>query len=138
VRLLTTREHSRLELAQKLASRGHAEAVIAAQLDRLEAEGLLDEGRFTEAFVRSRQSRGQGPLRIRMELRQRGVEDSLIEAYLDERSAEWQACLRAVHDAKYGATLPSDRKEQARRARFLEFRGFSAEQIRRLLWQNGG
>ena len=102
----------------------------------MQDEGLLDDQRFTEVFVRSRQSRGQGPLRIRAELRQRGVDESVIDAHLDEGASDWQQCLRSAHDGKYGNQLPSDFKERARRARFLEYRGFSAEQIRRLLWHN--
>lgn len=91
---------------------------------------LLSDERFTEQYLNSRRQRGYGPLRIRAELRERGVDEGLIEAYLDERDEGWVKCLRQAHNKKYGDTLPRDFKEQARRARFLQYRGFSADLIR--------
>jgi regulatory protein len=59
VELLARREHSRLELERKLATRGFPEAVIAPALDALEHSGLLVAARFTESFIRSRIAKGQ-------------------------------------------------------------------------------
>jgi len=83
--------------------------------------------------VASRLSRGVGPERIGAELRQRGISDQLIGRHLDQAAEFWMRHLRQVHDRKYGSDLPRDRKEQARRARFLLQRGFSVQQIRDLL-----
>ncbi|NND37435.1 MAG: hypothetical protein HKN81_09915, partial [Gammaproteobacteria bacterium] len=38
-----------------------------------------------------------------------------------------------VHDRKYGGAAPADYRERARRSRFLQYRGFSGEQIRSAL-----
>jgi len=100
------------------------------------AQGLLSDQRFAEQFVASRVDRGAGPVRIGVELRQRGVSDALIRRYLDQDPELWRDRLRQVHDRKYGSGLPQDRREQARRARFLLQRGFTGEQIRDLLRQD--
>ena len=100
------------------------------------ARGLLSDERFAEEFVGSRMRRGVGPVRIGAELRQRGVSDELIGRYLDQDPELWMDRLRQVHDRKYGSGPPQDRKEQARRARFLLQRGFTGEQIRDLLRQD--
>jgi regulatory protein len=133
VRLLRGREHSRAELAAKLRSRGLVEQDIGATLDDLVARGLLSDRRFVEQFVASRMSRGAGPMRIGAELRRRGVSDELIERYLERDPELWMRQLRQVYDRKYGSLPPRDRKEQARRARFLQQRGFTGEQIWSLL-----
>jgi hypothetical protein len=74
--LLARREHARGELEFKLASGGVEADAIRRVLDALEARGLLSEERFAEQFVRSRRNRGQGPRRIREELRRRGIGDA--------------------------------------------------------------
>lgn len=133
MRLLSAREHSRSELAGKLRSRGFPNEAVEPILDDLVVRGLLSDERFVEQFVASRIGRGAGPVRIGAELRQRGVGDQLIGRYLDQDPELWMQQLRQVHDRKYGDGLPQDRKEQARRTRFLLQRGFIGEQIRRLL-----
>ena len=131
VDLLARREHSRLELTRKLAARGFPEDVIAPALDELERSGALADERFTASFVRSRVAKGQGPSRIRAELVQRGIAGA-AEA-LREAEVDWRAAIRAVRSKKFGPDVPSDYRERARQARFLEYRGFSSEQIRAAL-----
>ena len=77
--LLARREHGRVELTRKLRSRGAADELIEAALDRLAEEGLLSEARYLEAFVSYRARSGYGPLRIREELTQRGLARSDVE-----------------------------------------------------------
>jgi len=69
--LLARREHTRLELERKLADREFDSTVIGDVLDRLQEDGLLDEDRFIESFVRTRVGKGHGPARIQAELGQR-------------------------------------------------------------------
>ena len=131
--LLSRREHSTRELRDKLLARGYEDGEIAPALEHLSQEGLLSDERFVESFVHSRMQRGSGPVKIRAELRQRGVVDSLVEAYLDERDKIWIENGEAVRHKKFGCELPGDFKERARQARFLQYRGFTSEQIRRVL-----
>ena len=131
--LLARREHSTQELRDKLLARGFEDDVITPALQTLSREGLLSDERFTESFIHSRVDRGSGPLKIRAELRQRGVADELITAWLDERDQVWLERAEAVRCKKFGSTLPVEYKEKARQARFLQYRGFTPEQTRRLL-----
>ncbi|MEW8238607.1 MAG: regulatory protein RecX [Candidatus Thiodiazotropha taylori] len=133
VRLLAAREHSQQELRRKLLSRHYDEALIEQVLDDLTSASLQSDGRFAESFVESRVRKGQGPLRIRMELRERGISQALIDEVLVPYEDEWQQLLGEVHDAKYGAIRAESNKELVKRARFLESRGFPSEMIRRLL-----
>ena len=127
--LLARREHSRAELVRKLAAQGTAEEVDKV-LCQLEAEGLLSDARFAEAYVRSHGER-LGGARLKQALRERGVGDGLAEAPLAALPAEIERA-RAVWRRKF-ASPPGDAREWARQARFLQGRGFAAEIIRRLL-----
>lgn len=77
--------------------------------------------------------KGQGPIRIRLELKERGIEAGLIDRYLEAYRDEWQSLLEQVHDAKFGAGRTRESRELAKRVRFLEYRGFPGEMIREFL-----
>jgi regulatory protein len=130
LRLLARREHSRAELARKLAAEGSHEEVQAV-LDRLEQTGLLSDARFTEAFVSSRAAR-LGNARLRRDLRLKGIADELIAAALPAGAESEADRARAVRQRKFGAA-PADRAGYARQARFLQSRGFAADIIRKVL-----
>jgi len=131
--MLARREHSERELSRKLASRGYDEAVIGETVDGLVADGLLSNDRFVESFVHSRYQRGQGPLKIRAELRERGIGDAMIEDCLESYTDRWRELAGEVREKKFGATLPGDFRERSRQMRFLQQRGFDTEQIRSVL-----
>ena len=136
---LSRREHATHELFQKLLAKEEYEAdEISEALARLADQGLLSDQRFTEAFINQRFNRGAGPLKIRAELRQKGVSDAMIGTYLNERDVLWCKSAQAVYVKKYGLEYPSDLKEKARQNRFLQSRGFSGEQIRYAMRGNDG
>jgi len=132
LKLLARREHSARELARKLAARGYAADEVAETLAALAAKSLLSDERFCESYVHHRITRGYGPLRIRHELVQRGVDAQLIEQVLDQADVDWRRHLAEVRAGKFGSRMPAGFAEQARQGRFLQQRGFSTEDIRRL------
>jgi regulatory protein len=133
LRLLASREHSRAELLGKLKARSGADACLEPLLDALEAERCLSDRRYAEGYIESRRRKGYGPLRIHREL---GVDVNLIDELLDETDTAWNEHLQAVCRKKFGARAPADYRERAKRARFLEYRGFAVAQIRNLLWED--
>jgi len=135
--LLARREHGRREVTRKLATRGFPAEIVAAVVAALESSGALAEARFTETFVRSRVGKGRGPQRIRSELAQRGVADADVALALGDADVDWLATARAARRKRFGAAPPSDFRERARQARFLEYRGFSRDQIRAALELDG-
>ncbi len=134
---LSRREHATHELFQKLLAKEVYEADdISAALVRLTDQDLLSDERFTEAFIHQRANRGSGPLKIRAELRQKGISDAMIETFLDERNVLWCKNAQAVYLKKYGSEFPLDLKVKVRQNRFLQSRGFSSEQIRYAMRDN--
>jgi regulatory protein len=102
---------------------------VAAALDGLAAQQLQDDARFVEVFVRSRVARGQGPARIAQELRQRGIAEAAVRAALDGSEHDWTSLARDALRRQFKAP-PADLRSRARQVRFLEYRGFTAGQIR--------
>ncbi|WP_457969609.1 recombination regulator RecX [Pseudomonas sp. R4-84] len=130
--LLARREHGRVELTRKLRQRGAPDELIDAALDRLTEEGLLSEARYLESFVSYRARSGYGPVRIREELGQRGLQRADIESALRESGIDWQQQLAETWRRKFSGHLPIDIRERAKQGRFLAYRGYSMEMINRL------
>jgi regulatory protein len=130
--LLARREHATKEMRDKLVGKGIAPQLVDDTLEKLAAEGLLSDRRFVEAFVRARRNRGYGPLHIRAELKQRGIDDVLIADFIDPNDRQWSDSIRDVWHKRFGDHLPANIKERSRQTRFLQYRGFTSEQISRL------
>ncbi len=128
--LLSRREHSLRELRQKLTRRFGDEDLIEHELQRLVDENLQSDKRFAESFLRQRISRGHGPVRIRQEMRQRGMSDSQIDAALQEEDPNWYDLAQETYRRKYGELSPEDIREKAKRSRFMQYRGFGLEYFR--------
>lgn len=134
VDLLSRREHSQLELQRKLAAKGYDSDEIDEVLFRLIEDRLQSDERYAESYVRQRLEKGCGPLRIRQELKQKGVPDHLVDHSLSEHEDKWVGMAQRVYEKKY-AEPPSDFKERGKRVNFLRYRGFSMDQINIILNQ---
>lgn len=130
--LLSRREHSYQELFNKLRLRSFEEEEISQALDRLKAEKLLDDERFTESYLHFRVNKGFGPLRIKHELSEKGVDSELIQSQMEVYQSLWQELMEKQRIRKFGAEIPADYKEKMKQARFLQNRGFAAESVMRL------
>lgn len=124
VRLLARREYSRFELARKLGTRGHPDDLIEEIVGSLTRAGLQSDERFAQAFVRSALGRGQGPLKIRAGLTERGVDSDIASVYFDLDADEWNERAANALRKRFGPAPVENRADWAKRARFLAARGF--------------
>ena len=131
--LLAGRDFARNELAHRLLRRGYQAAIVTTVVEGLAAQRLLSESRFVEQFIRQHAGRGHGPVRIRVELRERGVAQGDIDEGLSAATEDWAGIARETRRKRFGLSPPGDYRERARQARFLQYRGFSAEQVRAAL-----
>ena len=129
--MLARREHSRAELACKLAAHAESAEQIETLLDQLAARGWLSEARFAESRANVL-ARKFGSRKIEYDLRRRGVPAELVERTVDQARAQELENCRAAWEKKFGA-LPQDAAERGRQMRFLAGRGFSAEAVRQVL-----
>jgi len=135
LRLLTRREHSQLELLNKLALRGFERSETALIVDDLAEQNWQSNHRFAESYVRHRINRGYGPIKISYELRQRGVEDFCLENVVSDIIDDWSELLKQVYRKKYSDQKTLTDNEWHSRSRFLKQRGFSGEMIKTLFKQ---
>ena len=138
MRLLARREHAAGELASKLVQRGYEREAADAEIARLAREGLQSDERFTELFVEQRIARGDGPLKIRAALDERGIAGARIDAALEVYADEWPSLARDALAHRFGGDRPATRRERARRARFLQSRGFPASIVARVTGEEQG
>lgn len=140
VSLLAIREHGTKELKQKLLKKFPETSEILAEYQEFSGfiSGLIDEvleicqqnnwqsdERYLEQAVRSYSDKGQGPLKIRQKLQQACYDTGLISQYLDWDESDWVDIAQQVLEKKYGnCQKPTEAKEQAKRVRFLQSRGF--------------
>jgi regulatory protein len=131
LRLLSSREHSRLELERKLQQYEVASGELAAALDDLQAKGFISEQRVLESVVNRRAAK-LGAARIKQELQAKGLTpEAIAEAVSDLRTSEFVRA-RDVWRKKF-AGQPQDATERARQMRFLVSRGFAGDTVRRVV-----
>lgn len=128
--LLARREHSRVELARKLAAHGEPDE-ITDLLDTLERENLLSNERYAEVLANARSGR-HGSLRLKADLRDKGVPESVVAEVVRDAHENDLESARAVWAKKFGR-LPVDAAERAKQMRFLAGRGFPLEIVRRVV-----
>ena len=124
---LARRDHASTELQRKLRDKGYDGRVVDELIERLIAEKLLDDRRYLQNFVAYHAARGQGPNRVRADMRKLGLTDA--ESSLDDYP-DWVAHLKRARQKKFGTSLPTNYADRQRQARFLAYRGYTGAQIR--------
>ena len=130
--LLSRREHTQAELRQKLQRKAFSSEEIDQTLSDLTAEGLQSDAVFAERYLQLRHQKGYGPLRIRQELKQKGVSAEAIEAAFDAAEIDWRDSLQQLYDSRFVVSDAIDYPQKMKQARFLQNRGFSPESVMRL------
>jgi regulatory protein len=130
--LLARRDFCSAELAARLGASGFEPAAVQGAVEQLIEQRYLNDERYARLFVALHADRGHGPLRIAQDLRDRGLPTALIEMQL-ETHGHWADLARATRARRFGPEPPTSWVEQARQARFLQYRGFSNDHIRAAL-----
>jgi len=135
LRLLSAREHSRVELERKLAQYEEEPGTLAKALDELQAKGFINEQRVVESVL-NRRSAKLGAARIRQELQGKGLApEAVLDAVAQLRATEVERA-REVWRRKFGEP-PTDAAERGKQMRFLAGRGFGGDAIRKVVSGGG-
>jgi regulatory protein len=126
--LLARRDYARGELESRLVEQGFVAGAVAALLDKLTEQRIIDDARYAERYVAFQAGRGYGPQRVRRKLTELGLAPELVVAALDA-GPDWRALAREQRARRFGSEVPSAWKDKARQARFLQYRGFSTDHI---------
>jgi regulatory protein len=131
LRLLSAREHSRVELERKLAQYEDEPGALAKALDDLQAKGFINEQRVVESVL-NRRSAKLGTARIRQELQGKGLApEAVLDAVAQLRATEVERA-REVWRRKFGEP-PRDAAERGKQMRFLASRGFGGDTIHKVV-----
>ena len=133
VGLLARREHSEFELRQKLNSREFPTEEIELAIERLLEKDYLSDTRFAQSTCRYRANRGYGWRYIENELKQKGVSTTIIQQLQKNCEIDWYLQAELAYNKRFGDSrvenIPATQKEQAKKVRFLQYRGFSNDEI---------
>ena len=125
LKMLMRREHSKLELFNKLKIKDYDDEIINSAISKLTEQNYQSDERFAEAFILMRFNQGKGPIKIASELKLRGISS------FDLSDFDWFKSAKDIRRKKFGDNASIDFKEQAKQKRFLQSRGFSLDQINR-------
>ena len=131
---LARREYGFVELTRKAVRElSIDESVAELCVQVLTDANLQSDERFLESFCRSRVNKGQGPLKIKSELSQRGISRGEIQTAMEELDVNWETLAREKLGKRFGETPIDSPKEKARRARFLAGQGYPEGLVLQLL-----
>lgn len=133
LRMLTRRDYSQQELSLKLRTKGFSSQAIQSVINDLLQANLINEARFCENYIHWRRGKGYGPLRINMELQARGLASDLIAQHLEMTDNAWFIDARNVWQKQFKGRQANDYSGQAKQMRFMQYRGFTQEQIKSVL-----
>ena len=134
--MLARREYASGELTTALTRKGYAADVVAETVAEMIGERVVDDIRYADSLVRMLAGRGQGPARIRQELREAKLPEDQIIAAL-EGGPDWSVLACEVRRRKFGSEVPTGWPERARQMRFLQYRGFSKDHVASALGDSG-
>lgn len=126
IEILTRREHSKLELLQKLKAKNFNDSTITKVIEIIIKKKYQSDERFANEFINMRFNQGKGPLIINLELKKRGIENIELSNY------DWFSLAKKIRERKYSAEIPKDYKEMIKQKRFLQSRGFCFEDINKI------
>jgi regulatory protein len=131
--LLARRDYPSKLLRSRLGDAGYASDAVDAAMTDLEDLRYVNDERYVDSAVAGRAARGQGPVRIALELVRQGCAKELVESVVRREDPEWTERAVALRHRRFGTDAPSDGKERARQVRFLMQRGFTGSQVRAAL-----
>lgn len=130
MRSLARRESAESELARRLRQQGYQEEVIEAVLDHCRGYNWVNDERYGAMAVRAGAAKGQGPLKIRFDLRRKGLDDGQIDAAFEQPALDWFELALALLSRRAKATDLADFKLRMKWLKYLMGRGFTQEQAR--------
>ncbi len=129
--LLARGELTRQLLARKLEQCGYQSDTVLQVIDELAEQGWQSDQRYCEQYVAMRSRKGFGPVRIQIELEQRGIDETAASYAITD--LPWQETIANAYRKKYNDSPINCWSERAKRMRFLQYRGFTTEQIQRFV-----
>ncbi len=139
LRLLTYRARSRKEVIDYLERKGFSQAVSETVVKEMERYGYIDDERFAADFIAYRKIRGNGLIKVRYELKIKGVDQRIIDEKITENFDPEEDFSRIKEALIKREPLSGgiDQRWLGRQAAFLKRRGFQDNLIIKALNEYG-
>ena len=125
--VLTRREYSKAELIEKLALYAMDRDEVLKLVDELATQNYQSDQRVAEIMLSSQKRKGKGPNRIKLALKSKKIDSSLIQEELKE--TDWNEQAYQLKVKKFGLPVEKEAKLKAKQIRFLMYRGFEMDAI---------
>ena len=129
-RLLSRREHSQTELRKKLTELEFDKHLVDEIIQKFAAKDIQSDARYAEAVVRGAYRKGKGPVFVERQLNNHSIEFNLVRMLVNDENFDWFESSKAVRVKRFGDMLPQDWALKQKQMRFLQYRGFTQEQIK--------
>lgn len=129
--VLTRREYSKADLIEKLGLYAMDRDEVLKLVDELAKENYQSDQRVAEIMLSSQKRKGKGPNRIKLALKSKKIDASLIQEELKE--TDWNEQAYQLKVKKYGAKVEKEPKLKAKQIRFLMYRGFEMDAIMKVI-----
>lgn len=132
---LGRQEYSIAKFTKKLSDNHASDEQIQSIVDEFCQHNWLSEQRYCEGFVRSRISKGQGKIRIINDGRGHQLDSDILTEAINSQSVDWFELALSTYERRYGQKPVANihakehTKEKAKRLRFMQYRGFTMDQI---------
>ena len=126
--LLSRREHSKKEIRDKLCLRFEDRDNINSVIDKLQLNNLINDHRFSEAYVTIRKRKGFGPKKIAYELLMKGVDESISEEIISNEGG-WSVAAKKAFVKKFKEGPGQEQAARFKQKSFLQNRGFTFKEI---------
>ncbi|WP_439830054.1 regulatory protein RecX [Aeromonas veronii] len=133
MRSLARRESAESELANRLRQQGFNEEVIEAVVDYCRGYNWVNNERYGGMAVRAGAAKGHGPIKIRFDLRRKGLDDMQIDAAFDQPELDWFELAFALLERRARVADLADLADFKLRMKWLKYllgRGFTQDQAR--------
>lgn len=118
------------QIEKYLKDKKYSDKIVNAVMDKLNEYGYVDDMAYATQFAEFKKS-GSGKRKIAFELKQKGVDNKLIDEVLDKIEDEREACLRVAEKYIRGRSIDLKLKQSA--YRYLISKGFDYETVKEVL-----
>lgn len=127
-RSLAKRSMSKSELSKKLRERGFSEEDTERTAEWFEERGIIDDAAYAKMCVKYYKERGYGLIRIKEELRRRGIDREISDELLADFESDEDGIKSLIIKKMSGKENDEDAKRKT--INFLLRRGFKLDEIR--------
>lgn len=127
--LLSRRDQSQQELAQKLKQKGGEPELVSLVLAWCQQQNYQCDSRYCAMLVRAKVNKGYGPAVVTQAAREQGIDRELLAQTVEDLEIDWFALALSQYQKKFADKPLKDFQDKQKRMGFLQRRGFNAAQI---------